>query len=89
MKRSIGLVCALLGVSGVGMLFLSGVLGLSIITVIGLVMIAVGIVSGLVSTAIEEKRDTPSFSSNSDDGLQQPTIDKSQLPPGAYIPGHR
>jgi hypothetical protein len=87
MKRNMRLASALLGVGGVGMLFLSGALGLGIVTVIGMVMVIVSIVSGLVSTAIEEKRDALLLRSSSDDGLQQPTMDKSQLPPGAYTPG--
>ena len=84
-----GLLSALLGVGGIGMLLLSGTLGLGIVTMIGLVMVTVGIVGGLVSTAIEENRDSTSWTTRPDDGLQKPTMDKGQLPLGGYTPGHK
>jgi hypothetical protein len=71
------------------MLFLSGTLGLGIVTMIGIVMVIVGIVGGLVSTAIEEDRDSTSWDARSDDGLQKPTMDKGQLPLGGYTSGHK
>jgi hypothetical protein len=83
MKRNMGLLSHLLGVSGIGMLFLSGALGLSILTLIGLAMVAVGIVGSLVSNAIEEKRDPR----RPDDGFQKPPMDKGQLPLGGYTRG--
>jgi hypothetical protein len=87
MKRNMGLLSVLLGVGGMGMLLLSGTLGLGIVTMIGIVMVMVGIVGGLVSTAIEEDRDSTSWATRSDDGLQKPTMDKEQLLPlGGYGP---
>ena len=84
-----GLLSLLLGVGGIGMLLLSGALGLGILTLIGLVMVTVGIAGSLVSNAIEEKRDSTSWTTKPDDGLQNPPMDKGQLPRGGYTPGPR
>jgi hypothetical protein len=89
MKRKIGLLSVLLGIVGFGMLFLSGALGLGFVTIIGLVMIAAGIAGGLMSAAIEEGRDSTSWTTKPDEESKMPTKDKGQLPLGGYTSGHR
>lgn len=89
MKKHMGLLSALLVVVGFGMLFLSGILGARIGTMIGMVLLIIGIVGALVSNAIAKDRDTTSWSTRSEDGLQKPTTDKGQLPLGGYTSGRK
>ena len=89
MKKNLGLLSILVGVSGIGMLFLSGALNLGVLTVIGLIMVALGIISGFVSTAIESTTDITVWTTRPEEGLQNPNADKGQLPLGGYTHGPR
>ena len=56
MKKTVRLLSLLLGLGGIGMLFLAGALNLSIVWIIGLVMLIAGAVVALVIAFREGNR---------------------------------
>jgi hypothetical protein len=90
MRKHIGLLFVLLGVSGVALLLLGFSIGIGILDLIGFVLLLLGALAGLVSNALRtDEQDPTSWTYRPNEGLQNPTGDKSQLPIGGYTSGQR
>lgn len=90
MRKRIGLVSALLGAGGIALFFLGLTIGIGPFGVTGAVLMLVSIATGLVSAAVRSEtdvQDPTSWTYRPEEGLQPPTADKSQLPPGGYSSG--
>ena len=90
MKKYIGLLFVILGVSGVISLVLGFAIGIGILNVIGIVLLLLGALSGLISNALStDDHDPGSWTYMPEERLKLPTKDKAQLPLGGYTSGQR
>jgi TM2 domain-containing membrane protein YozV len=90
MRKHLGLLFVLMGISGVASLLLGFTIGIRIFVVIGFVFLLLSALAGLVSNALStDMQDPTSWTYKPKEGLQLPTEDKSQLSMGGYTPGPR
>jgi hypothetical protein len=90
MRKHIGLLFVILGVSGVISLVLGFAIGIGLLDVIGIVLLFLSALAGLISNALStDDHDPGSWTYMPEEGLKPPTKDKSQLPLGGYTSGQR
>ena len=90
MKKRIGLLFVFLCVGSVASLLLGFTMSIGMLGVIGFVLMLLSTLAGLISNALRTDEQEPtSWTYRPEEGLQNPTKDKAQLPLGGYTSGPR